>query len=715
MSNPFDQFDTVATDRQTNPFDQFDQQPDTQRQVGIDYNAADDVVRRQIRALPEGQREQAVKEWARAYVAKERKNAWDGNYVSDTFRNLARGTAVGSWLDEANAATSGMDYDEALAYQRATDQAIDKESTKIATDPIFGGDITVGGLTKLVGGIATVPLMPVANIFKSSAFLPQAGNAAATGAGYGAVYGAGEGESIGDRAGNAVTGASVGAGLGIAGEAIGRGAASAYTGVKNARNANQAAKNTGLSYVNQSARPVSPGAINRVSRAAAHDFGPQPNKMVQNYKEMAEKLGDQGMLADMGQNLNLQAQGVATTPGLGQKIITDALRKRGDASQDRINAVVDQTLGQPVDLAQYADDVAQAAKRQSKPLYDEFRDTPIQESSGLNAVVGRAKALYPTAEKKAKRLIEADGFNLEEAASKNIYYDYIKRAMDDFGDKRARAGANDEARIASNISQDLRNEVDSILSPGNPDASVWKRARDTYAKGKQFEDGLEAGKDVFSDKVSANQFRFDQARRTPEMRHGIRMQAREDLRRRMATARSSAGNQDQRAGTVGRHMMSSPETRAKVAEIAGNDAARKMADVLDAEGIMASTQNSVLSGSQTAARLAAQKEIPSAASKDIIANNIGQKGLGGLALEGVYRIANMLANDGIRGHNAMIAEDIAGILSQTGANREVVAREILKLASKRGASFVQKQQILDIVNSSFLGATPTATGNAAYE
>ena len=48
---------------------------------------------------------------------------------------------------------TGKPYDDELAYQRAANRAMDRESPVIYKDAPLVGDITVGGAAKLAGGV----------------------------------------------------------------------------------------------------------------------------------------------------------------------------------------------------------------------------------------------------------------------------------------------------------------------------------------------------------------------------------------------------------------------------------------------------------------------------------------------------------------------------------------------------------------------------------
>ncbi len=115
----------------------------------INFDGPVETVRAAIGKLPEAQREGALRAWGDHFVAKERAGGGVGQFVSDRVRNMARGVQgllPGSWLDEANAVTAsgihkitggraGAPYDETMAYQQATDRALDSEAAKVFRIP----------------------------------------------------------------------------------------------------------------------------------------------------------------------------------------------------------------------------------------------------------------------------------------------------------------------------------------------------------------------------------------------------------------------------------------------------------------------------------------------------------------------------------------------------------------------------------------------------
>lgn len=180
--------------------------PSTAGASRVDFDRPIADVRADIAKIPEGaQRDAAMKSWADAYVAKERKsgNAQDlgrlainPQRVGDFVRNVAKGTIVGSFADELNAGTSaalhaitggaaGAPYDESVAYQRATDRALQKEA------PVQSAVEQIGGAFASGAPIAKAVMGPAKTV------LGQAIRGAGVGgtAGYVAGFGEGEGDA----------------------------------------------------------------------------------------------------------------------------------------------------------------------------------------------------------------------------------------------------------------------------------------------------------------------------------------------------------------------------------------------------------------------------------------------------------------------------------------------------------------------------------------
>lgn len=197
-------------------------------EYGIDFDQPVETVRGLIAKLPEDRRQKALDTWADAYVAKENKQGGAGQTASNVGRTLARGSFVGPFLDELNAATAGVanylsggavgaPYDETLAYNRARDRYVDKSAPGLSTVGKIAGGVVGGGAALRAGGGALGMLAggPVATMAPAATALGRVGQGAAVGGAYGAASGFGEGEGgLENRVAGAGRGALVGAALG---------------------------------------------------------------------------------------------------------------------------------------------------------------------------------------------------------------------------------------------------------------------------------------------------------------------------------------------------------------------------------------------------------------------------------------------------------------------------------------------------------------------
>jgi len=691
MADAWDIFPKVANNAPAG-WDMFPAAKGAEAPPAVNFDAPVPEVRAAIEKLPEPQRKGALRQWADQYVAKERAGGGVMQGVTDTVRNMARGTPVGSWLDEANAATASMmgtPREEALEYQRATDRAIDKGASKIA------GPVTTADVAKVAGGIASIPVAPIAQVFRGATMLPQMGNAALSGLGYGALYGAGQGEDVGERALEAGKGGAIGLGLGAASVPIARGIGNA---VEAGRNAFRGAP--------QALQQYERGAVNRVARAAGDD------DLAATYRQQVADLGPEGMLADMGGNLRAQAGAVANQPGAGQRTVTQALDARRDGAAGRITQDVDNALGPAANIPETIEATAQHYRGQAAPHRQQFQQNPVPFTQELEDTLGvlvneprvlNAAARYAAIDPAAgpqqffARQLPNGQYQIDRVPNATEW-DYIKRALDGL----ARGQDANDQRIYGHLSRRVRGGVDEALSPGAPDQSPWAQARRLERENFQIQGAVDegrsalVGKQLTPDQMRAEMFGVGQPPRggmDPPEAAGYLLGAREGVRNVMGNAATAHG---ENAATAARRALGSDFAREKLDLIAGPQAGGQLARRLDAETTFDQTRQAVMGNSATAGRLQAQREFPNAAAGDEFASELGRKGVGGAAMEGVYRIANMLTGGVMNERNARIAADAAEMLIAQGAARDQVARGLMQYAQQRGISAAQRNAINNV-------------------
>lgn len=638
--------------------------------------------------------------------------------IRDVARNVVRGLPFGSYLDEAaagiNARRRGTSYDDEKRMIDAMDQSASDNSTTIATLPLIG-DVTAGGLTALASGIATAPVAPVARVMQGATLLPRAINLGLTGAGYGALYGAGEGNTAEERSYNAGLGAFLGGGIGALAPVAGSGVSNAVSGI---RNRTQALPQELQRY----GRP----AANRMAELA------QLDDLTQSQVNAARaRLGDEGMLADIGENMRTATEALNQQPGPARRIISNALHQRRGGAQARIDQDVTGALGPAANVPATIRNLEQQYGQQAAPLYEQFYQTRIPQSRQLAGIVERVRRAQPGVLNRALRLAQADGhdprflINLRDDVMTQMTgvqgqqaqrvwtgaeLDYLKRAVDDVA-RDAGPGTN-EQRIFGNLARALRTHVDEAISPGAPDQSVWAQARQIAGDGIRAEDAIEAGQGAFRRGLSADQLQADFAARSALEQDAMRVGAREALRSHM----SNAGTAFRASGDVkARQLLNSPEAQRKVEMLATSPAsARALNRRIGAENTFAETYEQAMNNSATARRQSARDLIP----RQYDAKNMGQlrnTSLSGFAMEGIGRLTNLLSAGYLNERNQMIARQMAEMLTAQGVARDDIARGLLEMARRSNVTAQARQQINAFAENLVRGTTRPAIAGATSE
>ena len=691
---------------------------------GLDFAQPVPQVRAAIQAMPETERKGAFNEWAKQYVAKERQGGGIMQGVRDVGRNLARGTPVGSWLDEANAKTanliSGTPYDETLAYQRATDEAIDRDSTKLGSLPLIG-DVTAGGVQKLAGGIASVVAAPgpaattlggmlsapirtvlgsPINPMRGTTMLPRVVNAGTTGAVYGGIYGAGEGDTSGERMVNATVGAGIGLGLGAAmppiAEGVGR-------------------------LMKRQAQPQGP--LTNMNREAVANVADdmRADRMSQ---IVPDGMLPEAMLADLGPNLQGQAGAIARRPGEGQTIVKDALGatvgegRRAGAAQ-RITGAVDEALGPAQNLVQLEDQILNQSRAAARPYYERFNNTPVQPTPRLQQLLTFAEenGIVRAADDAMAREATITG----QPASPNMRLEFIKREFDRLSKYSNTPTGGLDAHTAGQYRQlaaVFRNEVDSILSAQDSAArgvrpeqgvSSWQQARGLAGTGLQFREGLEQGADAFKRGTHPDQMRADLAgMESGVQRSGFDQGARGAIRDIMGQSGTQFGPTGDSAAM---RIFGSDFARDKLRQVAGDQGADQILGRLGAEARYEQTRQAAVGNSVTAAMQQAMKRFDKTSAVDTALDpTVGMLGT-------VKQFARWSINKMTAGYlderSRAVAVDAARILTAQGPERDSYIRELTSFINRRDVTARQRGAATALLESIGVGARAPAVEAAS--
>lgn len=748
MADPYAQFADAPASPKTDPYSQFQDVP-AQAKVEPRFNYSPGEMRESVRAriakLPQEQRAAALQEWADQYVRVERKKeAGLVQNVTDKLRNVAQGVPVlGSYLDEANAATAdivhrvtggsyGAPYDEAKAYQDATDRAINADATHLFTVPTnrwTGGTlpdipVSTADVARLAGTASVAKALPMITAMRGETIIPATVNSLVNGVAYGALHGSGEGNSLEERGVNALFGGAVGGAIGSVAPALSRGVANVYGAARNA-----------VTPLPDPLKPYSRQAINNVRTAAIDDGVIDPSASANRsapaaYDTQAIRLGPESTLADMGPNLASEAGGIASLPGRGKKLIGETLGRtqtegrRGGASE-RIKSDADLVLGPAQNTVEAEMQARAIGSQRAKPFYDQFYKTEIKPTEQLIELLHRIpEGIW----RDAQQLARAEGVELRQVINTGRGIDLLKRGLDDYV-KSLERGTNAH-RVFSGLTRDIVAETDRILSPQNPATSPWARARSESGDWIQFREGMESGREAFKSGTHPDQMRADLGRASPMMRSGYEVGARAQVRDIIGNSATSFGpNGDSAARRalgseyarqkldiiadrtpLRRSATTEPEPTTSINQVSGGatdytrvDPAR-LTNRLDTESTFEGTRQKVLGNSVTAERTAAQKRYVAPGEAGRLPGS--RESLYGDVKYAIGRAVNALSGNFLAERALIRAADAAEMLMAQGAKRDEIAHALIRFSRQERASAEVKRAI-ERVGKDLLAAART--------
>jgi hypothetical protein len=641
-----------------NPF-----QPD----FGIDWGRSVAEVRKEIAKLPEEDRPEALRQWADAYVARERAPLRERGQTSadDVVRLTSRGTIAGPWLDEANALTAsalhtvtggaaGAPYDEAVAYQRAIDRAIDDEYGWAGTGLQVAGGLASGGAAYRTARALALPTLARSSVPANMA----------VGAGVGAVHGASaaagnsEGtveERLAAVPAGAGTGAAVGAALPPALRLTGMAlrypldwASPTIEAVK--ANLRQIPRRIGISASADGGVPMSPGAVAAAEERAAaaavrggvtgeqlrEALDPSSTRFWSN--SFAE---DARVLADLDPSLQRLAGSAARASPEAGTIAETVMRARQTGltpPRPREQAMVAEA-GVPTRESMARVRASDRPAGQLERIRNAFRRAMLIEDKDFHGHLGTGRRTEQSIVDQARQ--DADQLYTEAyqagesvdipAALAPVFAQWqqrlanqaepvqalLGRLMQSFGRSRSLeqfdrnkrylldakieqlrsspVGRNPEsAGVLTQFKNDLMAAVDGIPNAGN----LYRTARDAFESQMTLRDALRAGREAFREQseVGVDAFR---ALQTDGERKLFRLGLLDSFTDAAARMRSGADRLS---------LFDNPRIREILSEVLPRrgsfDNPRTFGRLLDTEGRMVQTRNEVVGNSKTAQRLA---------------------------------------------------------------------------------------------------------------
>lgn len=545
------------------------------------------------------------------------------------------------WLGGKVGFQPEVTYDQALQEVKGNDAAL-AQANPVAD---ISGNITgaVGtGLGLQNAGATLIGRGAPAAMSGFGGVAARTGVAAGEGAGYGALTALGNDQPVGT---GSVVGALLGAGGNVAGE-LAQGAVNLFRGPQDR-------------------------AANYLSQAAQMD-GITPQSGAARLSE----LGPEGVLADLGPNMSMQARGAYTRPGEAQTIIRDSLVTRGNNAGQRIEGAVNQSLGNQTNVLQTADDIVTARSAASKPLYDIALPTPVPPSDELTSLLNRPSAR--SALKQAQNNILDRGGVFDPSAPNVEMLNEVKIALDDVISAAKKAGEKGKVATITALKNDIVKFADNV-SP------EYAQARQVFQGPSHVFDALEDGQKVFSNSLTPDQLSRELSALDDASREAYIQGARQQVRNVMGTARNDAN--------AARALFDKGYNREKLTLLLGAEEANNLIRSIDAENAFVGTRGAVLGGSNT---------VPSA--------NAGELVAGGQSSPGFLRnFANFNYGDAA---GQVIDSLIGGAVS---SRNSATNAEIARLLMSQNTAALAPQQIPTavrdaVVRSIMAGGTNQTVG-----
>lgn len=563
---------------------------------------------------------------AQSAVAAFQKNVPQGQKKPSTAESAIRGLGDMAYLGFGDEATAGIktgfgllgDYGKELQAQRGA---------KAAAEQAHPYAFMAGQVAGAIPG----SMLPIGAAARGTSAVGQIARGAVGGAIQGAAYGFGSGEGgVENRLQQAGYDGAIGLAAGGVAPVVGR-VASAGVGKLLGRGGDKATQQVARAL---EADSVSPATL--------------------------QNMAPEGMIADMGPNLQQMASVQAASPGPGRQVVREAMAARQAGASQRTQDAVDQALGPRTNVVQSADQIAADRAAAAAPLYQQAYATPIQVTQPIQDILSTPTGRAALA--KAKRLAADERAPIDLANLDTRALDYVKRGMDDVAGALARGGRREQLRAVNDMRSTLLNEMDQM----NP---AYAQARAAYAGPSGVLDAMDAGKGVFQRAVAPDALRKEIAAMPAADQAGFREGARAAIEEIMATARNDAG-----AAT--RELAEKGWNREKLKILVGSKA-DDLIGALENEKRYAGTASRTLNNSETASRVAGMGDL--AKQTGGIRQAYESGGMLGLLRAGGLKALEGLIKSSSDDEMRVLGEQIAKQLTATGPERARVLASLQRV------------------------------------
>lgn len=450
----------------------------------------------------------------------------------------------------------------------------------------------------------------------------------------------------------------------------------------------------GVGYIKDKLAPVGPN-LQGMSRGALdaveESIKAEGNLTPQTYAAAKQQLGPEAMLGDMGATLQGDAAVLARTP-VAKDVAANNLAARQGMAPERIRGDLNVNIGQERNLPAYVEQQSKAYNALAAPDYKKFYSSNIPISGDLQSILDAAKA--SGAYDKALKKMQIKRLDPNLPQNNGQFLDLIKRELDGMAGSAERAGNRTDLADYSGLARDLRNEVDSTLSPNNPAQSPWARARETAGQGLEGREAADLGARMFSGKKDPHIVQSEMAQMSSLGKDLYREGGRNDLRQIMGRASSNFGP---KGDTAARRALNNDFAQQNLEQIAGPQGSKNIANRIATENQFADLHDMALGNSVTDTMQASRKRLGLNAEPGDFASEAGKKGPLGLTTEYGLKVLDALIGSKMKAAQTRKAVDMAKVLTTSGSKGDAIVRELFKHMEARKAGQLSAQKYEKIV------------------
>lgn len=310
-----------------------------------------------------------------------------------------------------------------------------------------------------------------------------------------------------------------------------------------------------------------------------------------------ERMGSAGFLGDLNPGLTDIAGGIAdTTGGPGKGIIREAYRTRAATQADRIDNALTGTIGPKTDIQSFKNFWTEARKAASDPVYQQFRDTSVNPTDELKALIPRLEhaGAFDQAEKISGISGEPINKKFFTTGTQKEYptaqsWDYVKRGLDSKIDQAYAGGDKTTARALVSLKNEMIGEIEKTNA-----GQIWKQARTEFADRSSILDQIESGRDTFLGGRSGLS--------VDELREELKGLKGPELAARVTGLRSAADQvmgESMNGDTALRNKFLAPNNQEKIKLLIGDKKGDQLIKSMKQEKYLSDQDQNVRGGSQT--------------------------------------------------------------------------------------------------------------------